>query len=57
MRSSDTWHRFQRVNEIDHFEDDQIHISIDYDHISDLIQDGAKKQLVVPKLEIYFMYC
>ena len=40
----DTWDRvtlgtnFNGVNEIDHLEDDQTHISTDYDHISDLIQ-------------------
>ena len=45
----DTWDRvtlgtdFKGVNEIDHFEDYQTHISIDYDHISDLIQAGTKK--------------
>ena len=34
---------FNGVNEIDHLEDDQTHISTDYDHISDLIQGGTKK--------------
>ena len=43
----DTWDRvtlgtnFNGVNEIDHLEDDQTHISTDYDHISDLIQAGT----------------
>ena len=43
----DTWDRvtlgtnFNGVNEIDHLEDDQTHISTDYDHISDLIQVGT----------------
>ena len=56
----DTWDRvtlgtnFNGVNEIDHLEDDQTHISKDYDHISDLIQAGT---WVVPKLENAFMYC
>ena len=54
----DTWDRvtlgtdFKGVNEIDHLEDDQTHISIDYDHILDLIEAGTKNKLVVPKLEI-----
>ena len=45
----DTWDRvtlatnFNGVNEIDHLKDDQAHISINYDHISDLIQAGTKK--------------
>ena len=45
----DTWDRvtlgtnFNGVNEIDHLEDDQTHISTDYDHISNLIQAGTKK--------------
>ena len=45
----DTWDRvtlgtdFKGVNEIDHLEDDQTHISTDYDHILDLIQAGTKK--------------
>ena len=43
---------FKGVNEIDHLEDDQTHISTNYDHISDLIQAGKKSKLVVPKLEI-----
>ena len=34
---------FNGVNEIDHLEDDQTLISIDYDHISDLIQAARKK--------------
>ena len=34
---------FNGVNEIDHLEGDETHISIDYDHISDLIQAGTKK--------------
>ena len=44
----DTWYRlklgtnFNRVNEIDHLEDDQTHISTDYDHISDIIQVGTQ---------------
>ena len=44
-----TWDRvtlgtnFNPVNEIAHIEDDQTHISTDYDHISDLIQAGTKK--------------
>ena len=44
----DTWDRvtlgtdFKGVSEIDHLEDDQTHISTDYDHISDLIQVGTK---------------
>ena len=44
----DTWDRvtlgtnFNGGNEIDHLEHDQTHISIDYDHISDLIQAGTK---------------
>ena len=44
MDTVDTWDRvtlgtnFNMVNEIDHLEDDQKHISRDYDHISDLIQ-------------------
>ena len=43
----DTWDQvtlgtnFNGVNEIDHFKDDQTHISIHYDHISDLIQAGT----------------
>ena len=42
-----TWDRvtlgtnFKGVNEIDHLEDDETHISTDYDHISDLIQAGT----------------
>ena len=43
MGLSEIWHRFQGVNEIDHLEDDQTHISTDYDHISDLIQVSTKK--------------
>ena len=45
----DTWDRvtlgtdFKGVNEIDHLEYYQIHISTDYDHILDLIQAGTKK--------------
>ena len=45
----DTWDRvtlgtdFKGVNEIDHLEDYQIHISTYYDHILDLIQAGTKK--------------
>ena len=45
----DTWDRvtlgtnFKGVNEIDHLEDDQTHVSTDYDHISDLIQACTKK--------------
>ena len=45
----DTWDRvtldtdFKGVNEIDHLEYDQTHISTDYDHISDLIQAGTKE--------------
>jgi hypothetical protein len=45
----DTWDRvtlgtdFNLVKEINHIEDDQTHISTDYDHISDLIQAGTKK--------------
>ena len=44
----DTWDwvtlgtNFNGVNEIDHLEDDQTHISTDYDHISDLIQEGTR---------------
>lgn len=44
-----TWDRvtlgtdFNPVKEINHIEDDQTHISTDYDHISDLIQAGTKK--------------
>ena len=34
---------FKGFNEIDHLEDDQTHISTDYDHILDLIQGGTKK--------------
>ena len=45
---------FNGVNEIDHLEDDQTHIYVDYDHISNLIQEGTS---VVPKLENAFMYC
>ena len=51
----DTWDRvtlgtnFNGVNEINHLEDDQTHISIDYDHISNLIQAGKKCNFVVPK--------
>ena len=47
MDTIDTWDRvtlgtnFNGVNEIDHLEDNQTHISIDYDHISDLIQAGT----------------
>ena len=43
----DTWDRvtlgtnLNGVNEIDHLEDDQTHISTDYDHILDLIQAGT----------------
>ena len=43
----DTWDRvtlgthLKGVNEIEHLEDDQTHISTDYDHISDLIQAGT----------------
>ena len=43
----DTWDRvtlgtnFNEVNEIDHLEDDQTHISRDYGHILDLIQAGT----------------
>ena len=43
----DTWDRvalgtnFNGFNEIDHLEDDETHISTDYDHISDLIQEGT----------------
>jgi len=36
---------FNPVNEINHIEDDQKHISTDYDHISDLIQEGTKKKI------------
>jgi len=36
---------FNPVNEINHIEDDQKHISTDYDHISDLIQAGTKKKI------------
>ena len=32
---------FNGVNETDHLEDDQTHISTDYDHILDLIQAGT----------------
>ena len=45
----DTWDRvtlgtnFKGVNELDHLEDDQKHISTDYYHISDLIQAIKKK--------------
>ena len=45
----DTWDRvtlvtdFIPVIEIDHLEDDQTNISTDYDHISDLIQEGTQK--------------
>ena len=45
--TADTWDRvtlgtdFKVVNEIDHLED-QAHISIEYDHISNLIQEGTK---------------
>ena len=44
MDTVDTWDRvtlgtnFNEVNEIYHLEDDQTHISTNYDHISDLIQ-------------------
>ena len=47
MNTIDTWDRvtlgtnFNGFNEIYHLEDDQTHISIDYDHISDLIQAGT----------------
>ena len=47
----DTWDRvtlgtdFKGVNEIDHFEYDQTHISTDYDHILDLIQACTKKEI------------
>ena len=38
------------VNEIDHLEDDQTYISTNYDHISNLIQEGTQKsKIVVPK--------
>ena len=43
----DTWDRvtlgtnFNEANKIDHLEDDQTHISTDYDHIADLIQAGT----------------
>ena len=43
----DTWDQvtlgtnFNWGNEINHLEDDQTHISRDYDHISDLIQAGT----------------
>ena len=43
----DTWDRvthgtnFNGRNEIDHLEDDQTHISTNYDHILDLIQAGT----------------
>ena len=33
---------FKGVNEIDHLENDQAHISTDYDHISNLIQACTK---------------
>ena len=33
---------FNAVSEIEHLEDDHTCISIDYDHISDLIQSGTK---------------
>ena len=45
----DTWDRvtlgtnFKGLNEIYHLEDDQTHISTDYDHILDHIQAGIKK--------------
>ena len=51
----DTWDQvtlvtdFKGVDEIDHLEDDQTYISIDYDHISDLIQVSTKIKIVVPK--------
>ena len=38
-----------RGNEINHLEDDQTHISRDYDHISDLIQAGQIYAVVSPK--------
>ena len=47
MDTIDTWDRvilstnFNEVNEIDHLEDDETHISTNYDHISDLIQAGT----------------
>ena len=34
---------FKGVNEINHLEDDKTYISMDYDYISDLIQEGTKK--------------
>ena len=43
----DTWDQvtletdFNGVNEIDHLEDDQTHISTYYDHILDIIQAGT----------------
>ena len=43
---------FKGVNEIDHLENDQTHIYIDYDHISDSYKKVQKIRLVVPKLEI-----
>ena len=48
----DTWDRvtlgtnFNKGNDIDHLEDDETHISTDYDYISDLIQAVT---WVVPK--------
>ena len=45
----DTWDRvtlgtdLKGVNEINHLEYDQTHISTHYDHISNLIQAGTKK--------------
>ena len=51
----DAWDRvtlgtnFKGVNEIYHLEDDQTHISTNYDHISNLIQVGTKSKFVVPK--------
>ena len=47
--TGDTWDQvtlgtnFNGANEIDHLEDDQTHISTDYDHLSNLIQACTKK--------------
>ena len=47
INTVDTWDRvtlstnFNGGNEIDHLEDDQTHISRDYDHILNLIQAGT----------------
>ena len=41
MGLSDTWNQFDGVNEIDHLEDDHTHISTNYDHILDLIQEDT----------------